>query len=350
MAIWLVRAGSGGERQEYALEHNTAVAGWDELADLRPYQSRDEIRQALTAAVPDAKPKKIMNWAAQLFAFAKRIQIGDLVLLPLKGRDAIAAGKVIGPYQFDKDAPPGARHQIPVEWLSKDVPRSRFDQDLLFSLGAFSTVCQITRNNAEVRIRAIVAGKAAPYPTSTAQEPTDAAEAEVPHDIEAWARDQIRAVIARKFAGHRLSQLVGELLRAEGYQLQISPPGPDGGVDILAGKGPFGFESPKLCVQVKSGDVQQDVKVVRELKGSMNDVNAQLGLFVAWGGFKESVKKELRRDFFSMRLWDAGDVVDRILTHYEQLSDETKADLPLKRIWAPVPESDEDLGGLVAES
>ena len=34
----------------------------------------------------------------------------------------------------------------------RPIPRSRFDQDLLFSFGAAMTVCQIKRNNAEERI------------------------------------------------------------------------------------------------------------------------------------------------------------------------------------------------------
>ena len=39
-----------------------------------------------------------------------------------------------------------------------DIPRSNFDQDLLYSLGAFLTICEVKRNDAEKRIRAM-AGK-----------------------------------------------------------------------------------------------------------------------------------------------------------------------------------------------
>ena len=41
-------------------------------------------------------------------------------------------------------------------------------------------------------------------------------------------------------------------LSAEGYITEFSAPGPDGGVDILAGGGTLGFQEPRLCVQVKS--------------------------------------------------------------------------------------------------
>lgn len=344
MAIWMVRAGARGERQDYALENDVVVAGWEEMPDLRAFKTREELREAILRVYPDIKRQKAFNWTAQLWAFLARIEAGDLAVLPLKGLDSIAAGQVTGAYRYEKAAPPQAQHQRPVRWIRKDIPRSRFDQDLLFSMGSSLTVCQITRNDAEVRIRAIVEGRKGPSPAGAPEEiveASDAAAAAVPQDVEAWAKEQIRALIARRFAGHRLGQLVSELLRAEGYHTRVSQPGPDGGVDIVAGKGPLGFDPPKLCVQVKSGDTQQDVKVVRELKGSMNDVSAEHGLFVSWGGFKESVVKELSRDFFSMRLWHAGDLIDRVLLHYELLSDETKADLPLKRIWAPqLPEDD----------
>lgn len=37
--------------------------------------------------------------------------------------------------------------------LAKDVLRSAFDQDLLYSFGALLTFCQIKRNDAERRVR-----------------------------------------------------------------------------------------------------------------------------------------------------------------------------------------------------
>ena len=54
----------------------------------------------------------------------------------------------------------------------------------------------------------------------------------------------------------------------------VSPPGADGGVDILAGKGPLGFDPPRLVVQVKSQDAPVDVGVLRELQGVMHQFNA----------------------------------------------------------------------------
>lgn len=118
----------------------------------------------------------------------------------------------------------------------------------------------------------------------------------------------------------------------------MSPPGPDGGVDIVAGRGPLGFDPPRLCVQVKSSDSPVDVHTLREFQGVIQQFGAQQGLFVAWGGYRQTVRNEARAQFFGIRLWDAAELVREILLHYEDLPKELQADLPLKRIWILVTE------------
>jgi restriction system protein len=85
------------------------------------------------------------------------MQIGDLVALPLKTEPAVAFGRVSGDYRYNATAPPSARHQRPVDWIRDDVARLSLDQDLLYSLGASMTVCRIKRNNAEARVRRLLA-------------------------------------------------------------------------------------------------------------------------------------------------------------------------------------------------
>src|SRR5207245_11210582 len=106
----------------------------------------------------------IRSWVNQIWTFAKHIQLGHLIILPLKTRSAIAIGRVTGPYAYRPDLPGNARHTHKVEWIRDDLPRSDFDIDLLHSLGAFLTVCQIKRNDAEQRIRGLLEGKRIPPP------------------------------------------------------------------------------------------------------------------------------------------------------------------------------------------
>jgi restriction system protein len=80
------------------------------------------------------------------------------------------------------------------------------------------------------------------------------------------------------------------------------------------------------------------VDVLRQLQGVLSTFQAQHGLLVSWGGFRDTVYRESRTHFFSIRLWDAGDLVNELLNMYDRLPDSLQAELPLKRIWAPVPE------------
>lgn len=343
MAVWLVRAGSRGEREDLALEKNIAVIGWDELGDLSDIETREALLARLEAAYPDAKRKTLQNWSSQIWPFIKEMQPGDLVALPLKQRPVVAFGKVTGGYQYLSDLPPGARHTRPVKWI-KEIPRSVIDQDLLYSLGAFMTVCRIQRNNAEERIRALLEGKASPIPPVApvvSLEAEDASDERVEANLEEIALDQIQRFITQRFKGHRLTDLVAAVLTAQGFKVRVAPEGPDGGVDILAGSGQLGFDEPRIAVQVKSGDAPVDVKAVRELQGAIKSFQASQGLFVSWGGFKSSVNKEVARLFFEIRLWGPDELMREVLQHYDSLPDELQAELPLKRIWVLVPPAEE---------
>lgn len=336
MALWLVRAGKNGERETLALDKGVAVIGWEDLPDLGGLPNRDALAAMLTETYPNQKPKTLSNWESQLWPFVRTIAEGDLVVLPLKTRSTVAIGRVRGCYQYRTDLADEGLHTRPVEWLG-EYPRSAFDQDLRYSFGAFMTVCRIQRNQAEERLKALVSGKPgkAALPEKPRGEETSAEDATP--DLEQYARDQIRDFIARRFKGHELSNLVAAILTAQGYQVRVSPEGPDGGIDIIAGKGLLGFDPPRLAVQVKSGDDPIDVKIMRELQGVMKNFGATQGLIVAWGGYRQSVAKEAARLFFEIRLWDSGDLVRMIQAHYDGLPDGLQADLPLKRIWTLVP-------------
>jgi restriction system protein len=341
MAVWLVRAGRNGERESFALEENLAVIGFDELPDLAQVHTRDELTNIFLHTYSGKTTASVRNYVSQVWAFIQKIQVNDLIVLPLKTRSAIAIGKAIGLYQYRPDLPEDAKHTRPVKWLRTDLPRSAFDQDLLYSLGAFSTVCQIQRNNAEQRIKALIEQnipiiKNSESKVNEHEESIEDTTATL--DLSIFARDQIREYISQKFKGHDFANLVNELLKAKGYKTLIVPPGPDGGMDILAGSGPMGFDHPKICIQVKSSEDPLDVKILRELQGVLKNFGAEQGLLVSWGGFKSTVIKEAQRIFFEIRLWDSGDILDALFENYDQLPKDLQAEIPLKHIWTLVLE------------
>jgi restriction system protein len=331
MALWVVRAGRHGEREAHALKNGRALIGWEQLPDLGRITLREEVEQLLREKCPTYKPATIAGYTGQLWAFLHRMVKGDLVVMPLKAQPAIAVGEVTGPYAYVSDVAEDLRHGRPVRWLRTDLPRSELDQDLRMSIIAPTLfVFQVSRDDAEGRIRRMLDGRAPPRPKDS-----DVAELEPERtlDLSAIASDQIREHISRNYRSHDLSQLIGQILRAQGYQVMISPAGPDGGIDILAGSGPMGFDPPRIAVQVKSGDAPVDVAVLRELQGVMPRFGAEQGLIVSWGGFKDSVLKEARPLFFRIRLWDSASIIEALSAHYDQLPEALQAEIPMKRMW-----------------
>ena len=51
------------------------------------------------------------------------------------------------------------------------------------------------------------------------------------------------------------------------------------------------------------------------------------------------VAEFLKAEFFRVRVWDADHLLKAVLRNYDRLSEDLRADLPLKRIWSLVVHS-----------
>lgn len=344
--LWIVRAGARGERERTAIDLGRLLPGFLDVGDLSRLDSRDAILRHLKGAMPDEGENRLRNFAAQLNQFVNQIEVGDYVVMPRKGTNGVAIGIVTGDYEFDADS--GFKHSRTVDWKQESQPRDTFKQDLLYSFGAFMTICEIKRNAALERVKAVLEtgrdpgsllGKQGQTPEpsgfyGTEEEDTEAEDFQT--DIEDVANQQIISLIKSEFAGHALADLVAEILGVEGYTTRVSPPGPDGGVDILAAGGTLGLGEDRICVQVKSGDGAANHDVVLRLIGSVSNTQARTGLLVSIGGVNAAAQKELDNNFFKLRLWQMNDLLNALFRTYGQLSEETRSRLPLKQIWAPI--------------
>lgn len=337
MSIWLIRAGSHGEYEHKFIQENRVYVTWDDLdVDLSNMSGRSELTAAMSQRYSEAKPKTIQNWVSQVWPFAHEMKIGDLVVIPLKSQPAVYIGEITGDYQCQPSGPSPFFHSRAVKWIGEAIPRTHFGKDLLFSFGAFMTICRIKRNNAEQRIAAM---RANGWKAETLAAATKAAasasndEETADSDLDELARDQIASLISARFKGHGLTRLIEGILKAQGYTTYRSPEGADGGADILAGSGPLGFSAPRLCIEVKSEDNPIGREPVDKLLGAMTKFNADQGLFVAWGGFKGNVQKEMASQFFRLRLWTQKEILEQLFEQYDRLDEDLKAELPLKRVW-----------------
>lgn len=231
--VYLARAGANGEDEEYALENNLAVIGFRDVPTLAAAKDYDDVLKIVEQVMPGAKPRAIGNRAGQVWAFSVAMKPGDIVVMPRKLTSQIALGIASGGYEF-RMVREELRHTRGVKWVRPDVARTVFSQDLLYSFGAFMTVCNIARNDAERRLGVILDGKPDPgflqqLVTPTKSSPETIQAEEPSSDLQQLVQDQIERHIQSRFSGHALSGLVEAVLKAEGWVTRLSPPGADGG-------------------------------------------------------------------------------------------------------------------------
>ena len=155
-------------------------------------------------------------------------------------------------------------------------------------------------------------------------------------DLEEYGLNRIQSLIQENFANHDLTRLIEAILVCEGFICERKPPGADGGVDILAGQGPLGLDSPRLVVQVKSESSSVGDPVVQTLQGAINRFDGDQALLVAWGGVTNQAARYLETTKFSIRVWQSRDVIQAVLRNYSQLPEDIRSELPLKQVWIPV--------------
>lgn len=139
----------------------------------------------------------------------------------------------------------------------------------------------------------------------------------------------IAGVIRSKYPGAYLNHIVGAILQAHGYTLRHIRDGDICGVDILAGKGVLGFDSPRLCVRVASDDRPVGLTDYDNLQGNVRRYGADCGLLVSTGGFTDVVRRDNERVFFVVRLWDLDALADEFCSVYDRLPSDIRNAIPI---------------------
>lgn len=154
------------------------------------------------------------------------------------------------------------------------------------------------------------------------------------------AEEQAREEIENYFGSmnpYELQQLVADLLKAMGYYPSwISPPGRDGGLDIVAYPDPLGTRPPRIKVQVKRQASAVDEDGLRSFLALVNEDDA--GLFVSIGGFtraaQEAARKQERR---KITLIDLNRLVELWIEFYDELDNLAREQFPLTPIYFLTP-------------
>ena len=114
---------------------------------------------------------------------------------------------------------------------------------------------------------------------------------------------------------------------ATGLEVEGHGPGADGGVDLIARHGPFGFE--QIIVQVKNHSGVVGSSDVRDLRGTSESGKK---LFVSARGYTQEAQKLADRDV-NLELMSGLQLVDLLIENYDKLSEDLRGQIPLRQVF-----------------
>lgn len=330
--MWMVR-GDGGNLYDDFRDRGVVAIGWTRLAEVtRPGMSRQELIDTYKRLEPQAKPGSLIAGASQVWRFINEIAVGDWMVTYSPANRTYLVGKVTGPFEYKPEWTEENMVQArTVAWESPEVNRDVLSVASKNSLGSTLTVFQVPSFVCD-ELLAVMGGKpAASLPP--ADEVVDSPLASDPLvGIEGVAIERIKDQIS-SLDWAEMQELVAGILRAMRYRTQVSPAGPDRGKDIIASPDGFGFENPRIVVEVKHRNGQMGSQAIRSFLGGRHKDDR--GLFVSTGGFTKDAYYEAERAAVPLSLWTLDSLVRTLIDHYDNTDAETKRLVPLKRFYVP---------------
>ncbi len=326
--MWMVR-GEGGSLYDAFRERGVVAIGWSQLAShAQPGVSRKQLISLLQSIEPQAKKGSLISGASQVWRFVNEIQIGDWIISYTPANRLYSIGKVMGSAEHHPEwADQGMALARRVQWEARELPRDSLSGSTKNSLGSISTLFEIAALAVE-EVLAVLKGK----PVPDVEDDSEDIVADPLADIESQALERIKDRV-NELDWDEMQQLVAGILRAMGYKTQVSPPGSDRGKDIVASPDGFGFEHPRIVVEVKHRKGQMGSQEVRSFLGGRHKDDR--GLYVSTGGFTKDAQYEADRASIPLAMWTLEHVVRALVEHYDATDAETKRIVPLKRLYWP---------------
>jgi len=326
--MWMVR-GEGGSLYDAFRERGVAAVGWKHLAvHAKPGIGRKQLIDLYQSAEPLAKRGTVVSGASQVWRFVNDIQEGDWVITYSPANRLYSIGNVAGPAEHH---PEWSEQGMPlvrkVQWQTQELSRDNLGTSSKNTLGSTLTLFEVP-SSAAAEVLAALKGK----PAAAVEEEAEEVVADPLADIESQALERIKDRV-NELDWDDMQQLVAGILRAMGYKTQVSPPGSDRGKDIVASPDGFGFEHPRIIVEVKHRKGQMGSQEIRSFLGGRHKDDR--GLYVSTGGFTKDAQYEADRASIPLAMWTLDHVVRALVEHYDATDAETKRIVPLKRLYWP---------------
>ena len=330
-AMWMIR-GDGGRLYDEFRDRNLAAIGWGQLApSAMPGVSRKALIQAYKDVQPGIKDASAVSGASQVFRFVNEVKEGDTVVTYSPANRTYSVGRFTGPSQYRADlADDGMSLIRPVAWFANEVDRDKLTSASRNSLGSTLTVFNIAEA-AQKELIALATGKGL---TASTKEPID--EPEVLEDplkgVQEIAFERIKDQI-NSLDWSEMQELVAGILRAMGYKTLVSPAGADRGKDIIASPDGFGFEPPRIVVEVKHRTARMSSSDIRSFLGGRHKDDR--GLYVSTGGFTKDALYEGERANVHLTMWTLDELARTLMVNYAATDPETKRLVPLSYFYVP---------------
>jgi restriction system protein len=327
-AMWMVRS-DGGRRYDDFRDRAAVGIGFVEIAALaKPGTERKTLVSAYLQAVPGMKEQAAVVSAAQVYRFVNEIAVDDWVISYSPDNRTYLVGTVTGPAEHHPDwEDQGMGLALPITWQSTELNRDDLSQTAKNSLGSTLTVFKLS-DAVRTEVLGLLHGTPAPVPVD------DVAEADDPlRDYPSIAFEQIKDRVS-SLDWAQMQDLVAGILRAMGYKTQVSPPGSDLGRDILASPDGFGFERPRIVVEVKHRKETMGSKDIRGFLGGRHPEDR--GLYVSTGGFTKDARYEADRSTVPLALWTLEELTKALVDNYENTDAVTRSLIALRPLYVPV--------------
>lgn len=324
----MVRAERDGRLYDAFKEQSAIAIGWPAVGSLSELRTRQAVADQVRRVWPDWKTQTIAMAAGQLHRFRSEMRPGDIVLTYDPRRRVYLVGEIASDYRFDPSLDEQDPNVRSVRWRG-EVSRDLLSVSSKNSLGAISTLFLVPPDVVADVERAMASHQPA---NVELDEEVDAAEEDVFKNIQAKAIEFTKDRVS-SLDWSDMQELIAGLLRALGYKTRVSPGGPDRGKDIIASPDGFGFESPRIVVEVKHRNGTMGAQEIRSFLGGRHPQDK--GLYVSTGGFTKDAYYEADRANIPLTLLTLDELVGTLIEHYEKLDLETQQLVPLKRIYWP---------------
>jgi len=314
------------EEERLFLSKKVIAIGWHELGDISLLaNTREAFNERYSKVYPQSTKQSVATQSGQIFRFVCEAKIGDYVIFPSKADRKINIGVIEGAYFFSQEASARFVQRRKVKWI-KSIPRTYFSQGALYEIGSALTFFQV-KNYADEFLMALDKN----YTPSQNEDESEEQVAATAEGTSQRTEDFIIRELSKNRKGYPLEDFVAALLGAMGYRTMVSPKGGDRGKDIVAYKDEL---PPRIIVQVKSQDSDIPERLVSQLGGTLRQ--GDYGVFVCLSDFSANARDYLR-DNPRIKGINGRDLVQLILKYYELLPDEIRAEIPLRKVYVPVP-------------